>query len=73
VLGKICGLDFHDTIFPNLRVAQTSAAKIKTLIARYDTAERPTYFLHVNRPLGQYFWETVWDAGQEFGLTATDG
>jgi heterotetrameric sarcosine oxidase gamma subunit len=73
VLSKICGLDFHNTVFPNLRVSQTSAAKIKTLIARYDTGGRPAYFLHVNRPLGQYFWETVWDAGQEFGLTIVDG
>jgi heterotetrameric sarcosine oxidase gamma subunit len=72
VLSKICGLDFHHTIFPSQHVAQTSAAKIKTLIARYDEGETPAYFLHVNRPLGQYFWETVWDAGQEFGLTTAD-
>jgi sarcosine oxidase, subunit gamma len=72
VLSKICGLDFHQTVFPSQHVAQTSAAKIKTLIARYDEGETPTYFLHVNRPLGQYFWETVWDAGQEFGLTTAD-
>lgn len=69
LLSKICGLDFDQTIFPNLHVAQTSAAKIKTLIARCDVAGVSTYFLHVNRPLGQYFWEVVWDAGQEFGLT----
>lgn len=67
-LSKICGLDFHPTIFPNLRIAQTSAAKIKTLIARYDQSETPAYFLHVNRSLGQYFWEVVWEAGQEFGI-----
>jgi sarcosine oxidase subunit gamma len=72
VLSKICGFDFHPTVFPSQHVAQTSAAKIKTLIARYDTGETRTYFLHVNRPLGQYFWETVWDAGQEFGLTTAD-
>ena len=72
VLSKICGLDFHQTIFPSQHVAQTSAAKIKTLIARYDEGETPTYFLHVNRPLGQYFWETVWDAGQEFEITTAD-
>ncbi len=70
VLSKICGLDFHDSVFPNMRVAQTSAAKIKTLIARYDEADTPAYFLHVNRPFGQYFWEIVWDAGQEFGIAA---
>lgn len=70
LLSKICGLDFHDMVFANMRVAQSSAAKIKALIARYDQDKTPAYFLHVNRPLGQYFWETIWEAGQEFGLTA---
>lgn len=69
LLSKICGLDFHETVFPSGRVAQTSAAKIKTLIARHDEGDTPTYFLHVDRPLGQYFWEVVCDAGQEFGLS----
>ena len=73
VLSKICGLDFHDTVFPNLWAAQTSAAKIKALIVRCDENDIPTYFLHVNRTLGQYFWETVWDAGQEFEITTTEG
>jgi heterotetrameric sarcosine oxidase gamma subunit len=68
LLSKICGLNFHETAFPNLHVAQTSAAKIKTLIARVDEANVPTYFLHVERSLGQYFWESVWDASLEFGL-----
>ncbi len=68
LLSKICGLNFHETAFPNLHVAQTSAAKIKTLIARADEATVPTYFLHVERSLGQYFWESVWEAGLEFGL-----
>jgi heterotetrameric sarcosine oxidase gamma subunit len=72
LLSKICGLDFYSTVFPNLRVAQTSAAKIKTLIARYDQGEIPTYFLHINRPLGQYFWEVVWEGGQEFEIAAAD-
>ena len=69
LLSKICGLDFYGTVFPNRRVAQTSAAKIKTLIARDDEGDTPTYFLHVDRPSGQYFWEMVWDAGQEFGIS----
>ncbi len=69
LLSKICGLDFHEAVFPSGRVAQTSAAKIKTLIARCDEGDTPTYFLHVDRPSGQYFWEVVWDAGQEFGLS----
>ncbi len=67
-LQKICGLDFDDSVFPNMKVKQTSAAKIKTLIARIDEDGEPTYHLHVTRPLGQYFWSILWDAGQEFGL-----
>jgi heterotetrameric sarcosine oxidase gamma subunit len=70
ILSKICGLDFHDSVFPTMRVAQSSAAKINTLIARYDDGQTPAYFLHISRPLGQYFWDIVWDAGQEFGLMA---
>ncbi|NJN93065.1 MAG: hypothetical protein HC875_02720 [Anaerolineales bacterium] len=68
LLSKICGLDFYDAVFPSGRVAQTSAAKIKTLIAHFDQDQTPTYYLHVNRPLGQYFWEVTQDAGREFGL-----
>jgi heterotetrameric sarcosine oxidase gamma subunit len=67
-LSKICGLDFQESSFPNMQVRQTSAAKIKTLILRCDDKHGPVYHLHVNRPFGQYFWDTLWDAGQEFGI-----
>jgi len=66
VLSKICGLDFYSGIFPNLQVAQTNAAKIKTLVARYDEGQTLAYYLHVDAPSGQYFWETLLDAGQEY-------
>lgn len=72
VLSKICGLDFDERKFPNLYAAQTSAAKIKTLVVRADQTGVLTYFLHVERSLGQYFWEVVWDAGQEFGISNGD-
>ncbi|MCI0552445.1 MAG: hypothetical protein L0287_15960, partial [Anaerolineae bacterium] len=70
VLSKLCGLDFHPERFPDLHVAQTSAAKIKTLIARHDASGRApsgrAYSLHVDAPSGQYLWDVVLDAGQEF-------
>ncbi len=65
-LSKICGLDFDDKAFSNMQIRQTSAAKIKTLIARCDEHGTRVYFLHVNRPFGQYFWDTVSDAALEF-------
>lgn len=69
LLSKICGLDFEERRFPNLHAAQTSAAKIKSLIVRADQGNVLTYYLHVERSLGQYFWEVVWDAGQEFEVS----
>ena len=68
MLNKICGLDFHDNVFPTMQVKQSSAAKIKTLIVRRDEGGVLVYHLHVSRPYGQYFWEIAWDAGQEFGI-----
>jgi sarcosine oxidase subunit gamma len=66
LLSKICGLDFRERAFPNRQVKQSSVAKIKALIVRDDEGDTPAYYLHVTRPMGQYFWETLWDAGQEF-------
>ena len=67
-LSKICGLDFHTTVFPSMQAKQTSAAKIKTLVVRCDEGEMRVYYLLVARPFGQYFWDILWDAGQEFGI-----
>ena len=73
-MRKICGLDFSDATFPNLRVRQTSAEKIKTLIVRRDELGEGAgegggghrYYLVVNRPFGVYMWHTVRDAALEF-------
>jgi len=70
LLPKICGLDFSERAFPNQWAAQTSAAKIKTLIIRLDEKTIPTYYLAVDRSLGQYFWDVLVDAGQEFGISS---
>jgi heterotetrameric sarcosine oxidase gamma subunit len=67
-LLKVCGLDFHETAFPNMQVKQTSAAKIKTLVARCDENDTYTFLLHADRPFGQYLWDILSDAGQEFGI-----
>ncbi|MBC7814291.1 MAG: hypothetical protein H7175_24260 [Burkholderiales bacterium] len=66
VLPKICGLDFHDEAFPNFHAAQTSLAKVPTLIVRADRDAVPAYLLVVERSLGAYVWGVVYDALQEF-------
>ncbi|HVU12994.1 MAG TPA: hypothetical protein VHD90_17065 [Phototrophicaceae bacterium] len=71
VLAKVCGLDFSDAQFPNLHAAQTSLAKVRTLIIRADIDDAtPSYALIVDRSLAAYVWGIVFDAMQEFGGVA---
>ncbi len=66
VLRKVCGLDFSDAAFPVEHAAQTSLAKVRTLIIRRDFGARQAYSLIVDRSLAQYVWDVVFDAMQEF-------
>ena len=72
VLRKVCGLDFGDKAFPNFYAAQTSLAKVRTLIIRADINDTPAYGLFVDRSLARYVWDVVYDAGQEFGISGVD-
>jgi heterotetrameric sarcosine oxidase gamma subunit len=70
VLRKVCGLNFSDQAFPNMYAAQSSLAKVRTLIIRADADEdMPAYGLFVDRSLAQYVWDVVFDAGREFGIS----
>jgi heterotetrameric sarcosine oxidase gamma subunit len=64
VLPKVCALDFD--LFLNLHAAQTSLAKVRTLIVRADVDSVPAYGLFVDRSLAAYVWGVVYDAAQEF-------
>ncbi len=66
VLRKVCGLDFSDAAFPVEHAAQTSLAKVRTLIIRWNNEPRQAYTLIVDRSLAQYVWDVVYDAMQEF-------
>jgi heterotetrameric sarcosine oxidase gamma subunit len=72
VLRKVCGLDFADAAFPSLHAAQTSLAKVRTLIIRADIDTTPAYGLFLDRSLAQYVWDVVYDAGLEFGIRRID-
>ncbi len=72
ILRKVCGLDFGESAFPNLHAAQTSLAKVRTLIIRADIDTTPAYGLFVDRSLAQYVWDVVYDAGLEFGMSRID-
>lgn len=68
LLSKICGLDFHPSAFPNETAKQSSFAKAAQLIIRRDIGELPAFSIIGAQSLGAYVWDTVMEAGREFGL-----
>ena len=68
LLSKLCGLDFHSSAFPNETAKQSSFAKTTQLISRRDIGELPTFSIIGTQSLGPYVWDTMMEAGKEFGL-----
>jgi glycine cleavage system aminomethyltransferase T len=54
----------------NQSTAQTSLAKTHCILTRDDIAEVPTFRLLIGREYGEFVWNTVLDAGKEFGIVA---
>lgn len=69
LLGRLCGLDFHDRQFPNLSARQSSVAKTRQLILRHDYGSLPVYALIGSRSLAGYLWETTLEAGRDLSIT----
>lgn len=68
LLSKVCGLDFHLSAFPNETAKQTSLVKTTQLIIRRDIGELPAFSIIGAQSLGPYVWDTLMEAGREFGL-----
>ena len=68
VMKKLCAISFNSKDFPDLCVAQSSFANVRTTIIRYDRDVTPTFELFADRSYGDYLWDTIQDAGMEFGI-----
>ena len=68
LLSKVCGLDFHPSVFPNETAKQSSLAKTTQLIIRCDIGELPTFSIIGVQSLGPYVWDILMEAGREFGV-----
>lgn len=76
MLEKVCGLDWSDHMTPNGAVVSASVALTTCDLARNDvhrndTAGTPSYLIFCDRSFGQYLFDALIDAGDEFGLTVT--
>ena len=68
LLSKVCGLDFHPSVFPNETAKQSSLAKTTQLIVRCDIAGLPAFSIIGAQSLGPYVWDTLMEVGREFGV-----
>jgi heterotetrameric sarcosine oxidase gamma subunit len=68
VLAKECAADLGDEGCPNGAALRGSVGGLITDLVRDDTAGRASYLLHCERSSGQYLFDTLLDAGREFGV-----
>ena len=69
MLEKVCSLDWSDPMTPDGAVASASVAKVTCDVARNDADGTPSYLIFCDRSFGQYLFDALIDAGDEFGLS----
>ena len=69
VLEKLCSLDWNDHMTPDGAAVSGSVAKVTCDIVRNDLQGTPSYLISCDRSYGQYLFEVILDAGQEFSIS----
>lgn len=67
MFAKLCAVDLRLNKFPDLSIAQTSAANMTVIIARADDAGTPVYHLLADSASAVYLCSCLVDAAAEFG------
>jgi heterotetrameric sarcosine oxidase gamma subunit len=68
VLGKLCPIDLSDRMCPNGAAFRATVANVVTDLIRSDDHDVNSYLLHCERSSGQFLFDTLLDAGAEFGI-----
>lgn len=68
LLAKECGVDLHDSLCPDASALRSSVAGVAADIVRDDRDGTRSYLLHCERSSGQYLFDSLLDAGSEFGV-----
>ena len=73
VLEKLCSLDWSDALTPDGAAVSGSLARVTCDMVRNDLNGKPSYLISCDRSYGQYLFEVILDAGQEFGIGPVGG
>jgi sarcosine oxidase subunit alpha len=67
LLRKLTALDLSPQQFADLTCAQGGVAKMHALVVRANLGSELAYEVYCGREFGEYLWDTLRDAGREFG------
>jgi heterotetrameric sarcosine oxidase gamma subunit len=68
LLAKVCGIDLSEEVTPDGAAFRSSVAKLVTDVVRDDRDGERSYLLHCERSSGQYLFDALIDAGDEFAV-----
>jgi len=68
LLAKVCAIDLAEEVTPNGAAFRSSVAKLVTDVVRDDLDEERSYLLHCERSSGQYLFDALIDAGDEYDI-----
>jgi len=68
LLAKVCAIDFSEAVTPDGAAFRSSVAKLVTDVVRDDRDGEISYLLHCERSSGQYLFDALIDAGDEFSI-----
>ncbi len=68
LLTKVCGVDLSDEGTPDGAAFRSSVAKLVADVVRDDRHGERSYLLQCERSSGQYLFDALIDAGEEFGI-----
>jgi sarcosine oxidase subunit alpha len=68
-LEKVCSLDWSDAMMPDGAVTSASVAMVTCDLIRSDVDSTPSYLILCDRSFGQYLFDALMDAGDEFDLS----
>ena len=68
LLSKLSEFDTSPGAFTNMSCAQSRFAEIHGTIVRADLGPLPSYDLFFSREFGEYVWDAIFEAGEDFGV-----
>lgn len=67
IMAKLCAIDLRDGVFEDLRIAQTSVARINVIVIKHRLDDVPALSLLFDSGYQAYLSEVLLDATGEFG------